>query len=338
MLVPIKGIKSYQSKGVWYHYHRATGARIKAEYGYAAFVLEVARLDAKASEQPAGRTVDAAIDAYKASRFFHRLAEATQFSYERAFAEMRASGTALIADLTTADIIEAQEAVYAERGRWMANYYVTIFSVVLKHARRKGWVKDNVAKDIEKIERGQDERKANRPWTPAECRAVLDAAPPYLAVPIGLAMLAGFRKADVLALPWSAIRDGLIDHRTAKRSVDVMFPIHPTLANILARAPAHKLKTIAATSRGDEWTESGFNSSFGKLIDRLEADDKVAKGLTMHGLRHTVGTRLVEAGADLDMVKRLLGQQSTAMAQHYTKTADVSEKAMALVGKMKVVG
>jgi integrase len=34
------------------------------------------------------------------------------------------------------------------------------------------------------------------------------------------------------------------------------------------------------------------------LRDQLENEGKVGTGLTFHGLRHTVGTKLADAGAD----------------------------------------
>jgi integrase len=47
----------------------------------------------------------------------------------------------------------------------------------------------------------------------------------------------------------------------------------------------------------------------------------VGDGLTFHGLRHTVGTLLIEADADIDTVRRWLGQKILAMAMHYSQTA-----------------
>jgi integrase len=45
-------------------------------------------------------------------------------------------------------------------------------------------------------------------------------------------------------------------------------------------------------------------------MKRLEGDGKVGPGLTFHGLRHTVGTLLIEAGVELDIVRRWLGQDA----------------------------
>lgn len=56
----------------------------------------------------------------------------------------------------------------------------------------------------------------------------------------------------------------------------------------------------------------------------------------MHGLRHTLGTRLREAGADLDDIRRILGQKTLVMAQHYSETADTSEKSRAVVARLDI--
>lgn len=334
----VKGVRSYESRGKIYHYHRATGARLRQPYGSAAFLLEVAALDKKQAAKAQAGTLARLIDAYKASDDWNRLAPKTKLSYERAFAAMAPIHGRLLKEFTPPFVAAFRDVVFRARKRWMANYVLTVMIILFDTAREKGWVESNPAKGIRRVRADRNRDVANRPWTPAESRTVLDAAPAYLAVPIALAMFAAFRKNDVLTLKWSSIRDGKIVHKTEKRGVEVTFPIHPTLANVLSQAPAHKCETIAATSRGKSWTETGFNSTFCKFIARLERAGKVDPGLTMHGLRHACGTRLVEAGAPIDTVRRLLGQKSLAMAQHYSATADVSEHATALVGKMKVVG
>ena len=47
-------------------------------------------------------------------------------------------------------------------------------------------------------------------------------------------------------------------------------------------------------------------------------------GLTMHGLRHTLGAELKAAGYDRGRIKDYLGQETDAMADHYSSSADVS--------------
>ena len=110
------------------------------------------------------------------------------------------------------------------------------------------------------------------------------------------------------------------------------------MAQILADAPRHDAITIAATTNGTPWTVTGFNSTFIKAIAKLRRDGKVESGLTFHGLRHTCGTLLVEAGFDIDTVRRWLGQKTLAMAIHYSETADTSERMRDVIRKFDPLG
>ena len=151
-------------------------------------------------------------------------------------------------------------------------------------------------------------------------------------------MFTGLRKGDVVSLSRSAIRDGRLWRKTGKTGQEISVPLHPDLMAILAAAPRHDAVTVAATIRGTPWTVSGFNSTFIKFIGRLEAAGKVEPGLTFHGLRHTCGTLLAEAGYDIDSVRRWLGQKTLAMAIHYSNTADTSEKLRGLMGGFDPLG
>jgi integrase len=71
---------------------------------------------------------------------------------------------------------------------------------------------------------------------------------------------------------------------------------------------------------------------------KLKQKGRIGPGLTFHGLRHTVGTLLVEAGCDIDTVRRWLGQKTLAMAIHYSQTADVSERMQGVIKKFDPLG
>lgn len=328
-----------RAKGRTYWYHRGSMTRLKAEFGSAEFFLELERLErsVKARDGMPG-TLGAAIDGYRRSAFFQNLAPATRYSYDRAFDVLRPLRPMPLIEASSRWAAALRDEIAQKRGRWLANYSLTTLSLVFEHAREQGWVRDNPVKGVRKIVRDKSAPRANRPWAEAECRVVLEHAPPYLRVPIALAMFAGLRKGDVLRMTKASIQHGVGRITTRKRGVDVMIPIHPTLAGILADAPPHDALTIAANSAGQPWTESGFNATFGKFIDRLEAEGLVNPGLTMHGLRHTLGTRLREAGADLDTIRRLLGQKTLVMAQHYSETADNSSQAQELISRLDILG
>jgi integrase len=49
---------------------------------------------------------------------------------------------------------------------------------------------------------------------------------------------------------------------------------------------------------------------------------KVEPGLTMHGLRHTAGKNLADAGAETRVIAAMLGHATLQMAEHYSREAD----------------
>jgi integrase len=63
----------------------------------------------------------------------------------------------------------------------------------------------------------------------------------------------------------------------------------------------------------------------------LEAEGLVEPGLTMHGLRHTLGTRLRGAGADDRTIADILGQKSVSIGRFYSESAALAAHAGALV-------
>lgn len=87
--------------------------------------------------------------------------------------------------------------------------------------------------------------------------------------------------------------------------------------------------------RGRPLTESGFRSLFFRFIRALEAEGAVGKGLTFHGLRHTAGRMLADAGCDTRDIQAVLGHRTSAMSEHYAKEADTRRRASAAITKLE---
>lgn len=338
----LRGLNKVKAKGKLYYYHRASNTRLKAEFGTAEFVAELQALEAAHKkpkpEKPLNGTLGAAIEAYRATSFFQNRAVDTKLSYDRVLKLLDPVRDMPLVALTSNQVAKMRDKLFAANGRWNANMMLTVLSLVSDNAVERGAAQSNPVAHVRKIPKPTDAPVANRPWKPEECEAVLAAARPYLKVPIALAMLAGLRKGDVLTVKKTAIRDGLIHIKTSKRGVEAKIPIHPVLRKVLDEAPAHEQETVAANSRGERWTKDGFNTSFGKLIRALEEAGKVEEGLTLHGLRHTLGTRLKEAGASDREIADILAQTSLSMAKHYSRQADTTQASRVLIEAADVFG
>jgi integrase len=113
-------------------------------------------------------------------------------------------------------------------------------------------------------------------------------------------------------------------------------PVHRELRAILDEAKGRRSSPVIVTnSDGEPYTQAGFQGSFFKLIRRLTKEGKIIAGLSFHGLRHTVGTKLAESGCDAQTIAAVLGHKTTAMAEHYSRHANRGRLARAAVAKLE---
>jgi integrase len=211
----------------------------------------------------------------------------------------------------------------AQRGWHRANYLIQVLSQVFRLAEEYGAITENPVLRLKKLKRPKDLAAANRPWTVNERKTVLDAARPQLRLPLAIGALTGLRIADI---------------ETRKRGVEVCLPITDELRREILRAPAHDAITLCANSHGRAWTEDGLRRIFGRLRVKLEGKGKIAAGLTIHGLRHTVASELAENDITDSEIVTWLGQKTTAMARHYSSRADKKKRMEATVVKLKSRG
>jgi integrase len=302
-------------------------------------LVELASLERKVKrEKLLPGTLGRLFEFYRACPAFADLAPSTRGGYVRMMNLLKPLNDMPLTELTSQFIAGLRDKIANRHGRRQANYVMAVVSVACELGKEHGLVGHNPVKGVRRVKRPRGAPKANRPWTQEERRIVLGEVPYQLRVPIALAMFTGLRKGDVLTLTKGAIRNGQIWRRTGKTSQEVSIPVHPDLAALLAAAPAHDAITVAATTNGTSWTESGFNSTFIKAIAKLERKERIGPGLTFHGLRHTVGTLLTEAGVNIDIVRRWLGQKTLAMAIHYSDTADTSSSMNAAIKKFDPLG
>jgi integrase len=341
--VRIRGIKRYThpKTGLVYCYHRKSAKRIKAAFGSPEFFAELAELErASKIAAPIPGSLGLVVAEYMRSPDWSALRPKTQLSYNKAFTVLRPLYEMPLTRMDRSFVFALRDKkLLPKHGVWLANYVVTVLGIVFRFAQDRGWIHANpLAERVKKIRQPRDNRAGNRPWSEQECHIVLERAPPHIRLPLALAACAGLRKSDFLTITTASVRNGTITVRTSKRGVPIAVPIHQILADAIAQRPKSESGILCVSSRGEPWTEMGFAATWGKLRRALEAEGVIGRGLTSHGLRHTLGTRLREAGADDRTIADILGQRSTSMARHYSENAALPDHARDLVSNLNLTG
>lgn len=336
--VNIPGLHCPKVKGKRYVYDRETKYRFESEYGTWALVEEIKAYRASLVGDLEARpgTWGGLVKAFKKSPEWEALAERTRKDYStRVFDYLSPIDDLAIERITGPSIFKLRDKASKKSVR-RANMIIQVVSRVFSWAIPRGLATANPAAGVSLLKRDQKKERANRPWTMEECAVVLGAAPIQLRVPLALAMYTGLREADILRIRWDFYSEGLFNFRPNKNSYDLWLAPPPPLRAVLEDAPRRAL-TIACTTRGTSWTESGFRSSWHTFREKLIEAGKIPTGLTIHGLRHTVGNYLADAGISTEDIARILGI-TMEMAKHYSDRAARRSTASAAVVVLGEIG
>ena len=317
-----------------YYQHRASGLMIdtaKHPMGSASFYAEAQRLEAAwaavRDAAPKPGTLGGLMAFFVATDHFRQnLSTRTRRDYLWCRDYLAPIGDVTVPALDTPLIAGIIDKAAAKHGWRRANYVLTFLRQVVRHARPHGLIDGDPTEGVIPKRRPKDAGYANRPWPDGEREEVFAAATPQLRAALAVMENTGLDPSDAIRVARSAEQDGQLRGIRGKTGVEIVIPIGERLAAALAEAPKHDATTLLASSKGVPWTYDGLATAFQRLRTKLEKAKKIAPGLTMKGLRHTVATVLREEGSDERAIADLLGQKTTSMAGHYSRSADLSRK------------
>ena len=147
----------------------------------------------------------------------------------------------------------------------------------------------------------------------------------------------GMRYDEMAKLPWSAVDIGTGIVRIYRNKVDLADNFHMTdrLKEVMEkrfhnRRPGARYVFESANGGPRGYTAQGIKKAIDRagLNDPDVVKDKGGK-VTIHTLRHTFASRLVQAGVSLAKVSKLLGHSSVTTTEIYAHLApnEVSEEA-----------
>jgi integrase/recombinase XerD len=174
--------------------------------------------------------------------------------------------------------------------------------------------------DIDKIQRPKKEKHLPNVLSKEEVKAILDA-PINLKHRCMLSLIyaCGLRRSELLNL---TLKDILSDRnllfiRQAKGKKDRVVPISDKMIEVL-RTYYRAYKPKKWLFEGQQPMSQYSEESLAKVLKLSVQKAKINKNVSLHWLRHSYATHLLESGTDLRYIQELLGHNSSRTTEIYT--------------------
>jgi integrase len=305
-------------KGYLYYCRRgAKPIRMHETPGTAEFAAEYAMLLRGRQPTPA-RTVAKLVDHYMASPKWAKLAANTRKSYGRhATYFVDVMGSVDPAKLRRVHINEMRDALSDTPTD--ANRKVGFLSTLLEHAIDIGWIKENPAHGVRRLE---GKRPPRQPW-PGD---VIEA---YRAIATGRPLLlfemllgTGQRIGDVLRMQWAHIEDDGIRVKQGKTGAGLWVPLTDRLRSLLSEQPRRSLYIVAQANG----RPVSYQLAWHEVMDIRRAIG--AERWDIHGLRHSAASEIAAIpGMTAEHVMAITGHSATEMVRLYAGAAQQKARA-----------
>ncbi len=137
---------------------------------------------------------------------------------------------------------------------------------------------------------------------------------------------AGLRSGELIKIRLEDIhsKDGYIFIKAAKGKKDRQTLLSPTLLNLLRQY--YKVHRPSYWLFEGQDGEQYSKSSLAKVFRRAAKESGICQWATLHTLRHSFATHLVQDGVNLRIIQSLLGHNSTKTTEIYTHISDGMRK------------
>ena len=136
----------------------------------------------------------------------------------------------------------------------------------------------------------------------------------------------GMRLDEARNLKWQDVdfERGVINIRKGKGEKDRIVFLHDKLKDIVAKN-GMKEGLVMVSERGSQYDERTIQA----IVKNAAKKAGIAKKVTPHTLRHSFATHLLEGGADIRYIQKLLGHANLQTTQVYTHVANKDIKKLA---------
>jgi hypothetical protein len=206
------------------------------------------------SDEPAGRTFNDLIAAYRISPEFRAKSVVTQRGYERYMKILgEAWGPLLVSGLRPRNVLKLRDA-------WAtapvaANMLVSIAKLLINWGLRREFSESNPCLAIPKLETKEG---GARPWPEWAFELIDTHAGPDLRRAVWLARYTGQRQADVIRMSKADLEDGGIKVKQQKTDKELWLPLHANLKEEMRRWEVGPPWTFVQNAKGQPIPLSAF--------------------------------------------------------------------------------
>jgi integrase len=183
-----------------------------------------------------------------------------------------------------------------------ADIGVTVLSRLLEWARLRAIVRVNVAQGVPAIYKGGD--RAEIIWTTQDAERFAQAAAQPLRDVLNLAMVTGFRRADLAGVNFDEVTDHAIVRIATKKSRGkrrrAIVPLTPAAHKVLAELRTRERKpgvvALLVTASGEAWHPDTLSREFGRVRDAAGIVHSDGREKHLHDCRGTFVTHLCRVG------------------------------------------
>ncbi len=180
--------------------------------------------------------------------------------------------------------------------------------------------------DIDKLERPRREHKLPNVLSKEEVASIIKAHTNVKhKTMLSLIYACGLRRSELLNLKPTDIdsKRGLLFIRQAKGRKDRITPISNKVIEMLRdyyKMFRPRVWLFEGQNPGEQYSEKSLQN----ILKQALAKAKINKPVTLHWLRHSYATHLLEAGTDLRFIQELLGHKSSKTTEIYTHVSTKS--------------
>jgi integrase/recombinase XerD len=174
--------------------------------------------------------------------------------------------------------------------------------------------------DVGSFERPRPQHLLPNVLSKEEVKAILDASTNLKhRTMLSLIYACGLRRSEILNLEPRDVdsKRGILIIRQAKGRKDRIAPLSPKILEMLREYYKHyrpKYWLFEGQKKGECYSEYSLQC----VLKQAVAKTTIKKRVTLHWLRHSYATHLLESGTDLRYIQELLGHKSSKTTEIYT--------------------